>query len=55
MLVSARPGVGYDNVDRRTQRAMGGILELQKELAALAAPQRSNQVAASTTLKAKRN
>jgi GTP-binding protein len=54
MLVSARPGVGYDNVDRRTQRALGGILELQKELAALAVPQRSNQVASSTSLNAKK-
>jgi GTP-binding protein len=54
MLVSARPGVGYDNVDRHTQRAMGGILELQKELAALAVPQRGNQVASSTTVKAKK-
>ncbi len=33
MLVSARAGVGYNNV--KNDRARGGILELQKELAAL--------------------
>lgn len=41
MLVSARAGVGYNNVDRRENRARGGVLELQKELAALALPRRS--------------
>ena len=38
MLVSARPGVGFNNVDPRHHVARGGILELQKELAALAPP-----------------
>lgn len=33
MLVSARAGVGFNNV--KSDRARGGILELQKELAAL--------------------
>ncbi len=36
MLVSARPGVGFNNVDPRRHVARGGILELQQELAALA-------------------
>lgn len=40
MLVSARAGVGFNNVDRE-HRARGGVLELQKELAALAQPRRS--------------
>lgn len=40
MLVSARAGVGFNNVDRRENRARGGVLELQKELAALATPRR---------------
>jgi GTP-binding protein len=40
MMVSARAGVGYNNVDHRTQIARGGVLELQKELAALASPRR---------------
>lgn len=34
MLVSAKPGVGYNNV--REDRALGGVLELQREIAALA-------------------
>ena len=34
MLVSAKPGVGYDNV--RGDRALGGVLELQREIASLA-------------------
>ena len=38
MLVSARPGVGFNNVDPKNHVARGGILELQKELAALAQP-----------------
>ena len=38
MLVSARPGVGFNNVDPKHHVARGGILELQKELAALAQP-----------------
>mmetsp|Transcript_7312 Transcript_7312/g.10794 ORF Transcript_7312/g.10794 Transcript_7312/m.10794 type:complete len:449 (-) Transcript_7312:181-1527(-) len=33
MLVSAKPGVGFNNV--RRQRVLGGVLELQRELAAL--------------------
>ena len=33
MLVSARAGVGFNNV--RNNKARGGILELQRELAAL--------------------
>ena len=36
MLVSARPGVGFNNVDPRRHVSRGGILELQQELAALA-------------------
>lgn len=38
LLVSARPGVGFNNVRKRgggQGRARGGVLELQKELAAL--------------------
>jgi GTP-binding protein len=38
MLVSARAGVGYNNVDPKRCTARGGVLELQKELAALAQP-----------------
>lgn len=34
MLVSAKPGVGFNNV--RGDRALGGVLELQREIAALA-------------------
>jgi GTP-binding protein len=34
MLVSAKPGVGFDNV--RGDRALGGVLELQREIASLA-------------------
>jgi len=34
MLVSAKPGVGFNNV--REDRALGGVLELQREIAALA-------------------
>ena len=33
MLVSARAGVGFNNIRRETP--MGGVLELQRELAAL--------------------
>ena len=33
MLVSARPGVGFNNVNG--ERALGGILELQREVAAI--------------------
>jgi len=33
MLVSAKPGVGFNNI--RRERARGGILELQRELASL--------------------
>ena len=33
MLVSAKAGVGFNNV--RQERARGGVLELQKEVAAL--------------------
>jgi len=33
MLVSAKPGVGFNNV--RRHRVLGGVLELQRELAAL--------------------
>jgi GTP-binding protein len=36
MLVSARAGVGFNNVHHFHQKARGGVLELQKELAALA-------------------
>ena len=38
LLVSARAGVGFNNVTKRGGgfgRARGGVLELQKELAAL--------------------
>lgn len=42
LLVSARAGVGYNNVDSRTNRSRGGVLELQRELASLVAnPKRS--------------
>jgi GTP-binding protein len=41
MLVSARPGVGFNNVDPNHHVARGGILELQKELAALAQPRKA--------------
>jgi GTP-binding protein len=34
MLVSAKPGVGFNNV--RGDRALGGVLELQREIASLA-------------------
>ena len=34
MLVSAKPGVGFNNVKR--QKVLGGVLELQRDLAALA-------------------
>ncbi len=34
MLVSAKPGVGFNNV--RGDQALGGVLELQREIAALA-------------------
>jgi GTP-binding protein len=34
MLVSAKPGVGFNNI--RGDRACGGVLELQREIAALA-------------------
>jgi len=33
MLVSAKPGIGFNNI--RRERARGGILELQRELASL--------------------
>jgi hypothetical protein len=33
MLVSARAGIGFNNIRRDTP--MGGVLELQRELAAL--------------------
>ena len=33
MLVSARAGIGFNNI--KDDRARGGVLELQKELAAL--------------------
>mmetsp|Transcript_14240 Transcript_14240/g.22246 ORF Transcript_14240/g.22246 Transcript_14240/m.22246 type:complete len:503 (+) Transcript_14240:63-1571(+) len=33
MLVSAKPGIGFNNI--RNNRATGGVLELQRELAAL--------------------
>lgn len=33
MLVSAKPGVGFNNI--RGDRALGGVLELQREIAAL--------------------
>lgn len=33
MIVSARPGLGYNNV--RGDTPMGGVLELQRELASL--------------------
>jgi GTP-binding protein len=36
MLVSARAGVGYNNL--KAGRAVGGVLELQKELSALVVP-----------------
>lgn len=35
MLVSAKPGVGFNNVRTHSQTVMGGVLELQRELAAL--------------------
>jgi GTP-binding protein len=38
MLVSARAGVGFNNVHHFHHKARGGVLELQKELAALAQP-----------------
>jgi GTP-binding protein len=38
MLVSARAGIGYNNVDPRKCVTRGGIYELQKELATLAQP-----------------
>ena len=41
LLVSARAGVGYNNVDRRTNQSRGGVLELQRELASLVTPRRS--------------
>jgi len=40
MLVSAKPGVGFNNI--RGDRALGGVLELQREIAALA-PQPERQ------------
>lgn len=61
LLVSARPGVGFNNyfVQRRPEgggegssRARGGVLELQKELAALAIP-RLVQATRSTENKSK--
>ena len=33
MLVSAKPGLGFNNI--RKEQPLGGVLELQKELAAL--------------------
>ena len=33
MLVSAKAGLGFNNI--RRQRALGGVLELQRELSAL--------------------
>jgi hypothetical protein len=41
MMVSAKAGIGYNNIVG--QRARGGILELQKELAALAVTKLSNR------------
>ena len=35
MLVSARPGLGFNNIRGAEQIPMGGVLELQKELASL--------------------
>jgi len=40
LMVSARAGVGYNNVDR-SNRSRGGVLELQKELASLVVERRS--------------
>jgi GTP-binding protein len=36
MLVSAKPGVGFNNV--KGERALGGVLELQREIAAIIPP-----------------
>lgn len=35
LLVSARAGVGFNNMEKGHTRPKGGVLELQKELAAL--------------------
>lgn len=35
LLVSARAGVGFNNIRKGQYRAKGGVLELQKELASL--------------------
>ena len=35
MLVSAKPGIGYNNLSRKQDRMYGGILQLQRELASL--------------------
>lgn len=47
MLVSAKPGVGFNNV--RGDRALGGVLELQREIAALAVPEPKPSAAPRTT------
>jgi GTP-binding protein len=36
MLISAKPGVGFNNV--KGERALGGVLELQREIAAIIPP-----------------
>jgi len=41
LLVSARAGVGYNNVDIKSNRSRGGVLELQRELVSLVVPKRS--------------
>jgi GTP-binding protein len=44
MLVSARAGLGFNNLRGPEQQPMGGILELQKELASLCSPQSRNTI-----------
>ena len=35
MLVSAKPGIGYNNMNHNQDKMMGGILQLQRDLASL--------------------
>jgi len=35
MLVSAKPGIGFNNVSKRHKKLFGGILELQREIASV--------------------
>ena len=35
MLVSAKPGIGFNNVSKRHKKLLGGVLELQREIASV--------------------